>query len=333
MTVLLVDDNETNLLLLAHMVRRIDGCRLVAMTESQSALHWCRFNTPDLILTDYMMPDMDGMALLRELRAMPQLADVPIVMVTASDMQGVRQDALALGATDFLTEPLEPAETRARINNLLRLREAQQRLRESAAQDLIMRLSRMAESRDQATGRHLERMAQYSCIIAAQLGLDEHVQELLLLAAPMHDIGKVAIPDHVLLKPGRLSVEEFDTMQSHAVRGAEFLRGSSSPLLEMAYHIAMTHHEKFDGSGYPNGLAGEAIPLVGRIVAVADVFDALTSARPYKPAWPLEDALAYLQEQRGRHFDPQVVDAFFAAREEIMAVYLQLRDGPQGLAQ
>lgn len=148
------------------------------------------------------------------------------------------------------------------------------------------------------------------------------------MAAPMHDIGKVAIPDHVLLKPGRLTEDELVVMKTHATRGAEFLYGSSSPLLEMAYHIAMTHHEKFDGSGYPHGLAGEAIPLVGRIVAVADVFDALTSARPYKAAWPLEDAQAFLREQSGRHFDPRVVEAFFAAQEQIMAVYERLHDEP-----
>lgn len=328
MTVLIVDDNETNLMVLEHMVRRIGGCRVTPMSEPETALHWCRFHEPDLILTDYMMPGMDGIALVQELRALPHITDVPIIMVTTSDMKTVRQTALENGVTDFLAKPLDPAETRARIHNLLRLREAQRRLKESAAQDLIMRLSRMAESRDPETGLHLERMAQYSRILAQQLGLDEHEQELLLMAAPMHDIGKVAIPDHVLLKPGRLTEDELVVMKTHATRGAEFLYGSSSPLLEMAYHIAMTHHEKFDGSGYPHGLAGEAIPLVGRIVAVADVFDALTSARPYKAAWPLEDAQAFLREQSGKHFDPRVVEAFFAAQEQIMAVYERLHDEP-----
>lgn len=326
MTVLIVDDNQTNLMVLEHMVGRISGCVVVAMTEPEAALHWCRFHEPDLILTDYMMPGMDGIALVRELRNLTHVVDVPIIMVTTSDMKTVRQSALESGTTDFLAKPLDPAETRARIQNLLKLRQAQRSLKEAAAQDLIMRLSHMAESRDPETGRHIERMAQYSYIIAGQMGLDEHVQQLLLLAAPMHDIGKVAIPDHILLKPGRLTPDEFTIMQTHSTRGAEFLRGSSSPLLEMAYHIAMTHHEKFDGSGYPNGLSGEEIPLVGRIVAVADVFDALTSARPYKPAWPLDKALALLQEQRSKHFDPQVVDAFFAVQPQIMQVYEQLHD-------
>ncbi|WP_246211336.1 HD domain-containing phosphohydrolase [Vogesella oryzae] len=327
MTVLIVDDNQANLMVLEHMVGRISGCEVVTMTDPEAALQWCRFHEPDLVLTDYMMPGMDGIALVSEMRALPHVADVPIIMVTTSDMKTVRQNALESGTTDFLAKPLDPAETRARIQNLLKLRQAQRRLKEAAAQDLIMRLSHMAESRDPETGRHIERMAKYSYLIARQMGLDEHVCELLQLAAPMHDIGKVAIPDHILLKPGRLEPAELVVMQTHASRGAEFLRGSSSPLLEMAYDIAMTHHEKFDGSGYPNALAGDAIPLVGRIVAVADVFDALTSARPYKPAWPLERALGLLQEQRGKHFDPQVVDAFFAAQAQIMQVYQQLHDG------
>lgn len=327
MTVLIVDDNQTNLMVLEHIVSRISGCVVVAMTEPEAVLHWCRFHEPDLILTDYMMPGMDGIALVRELRNLTHVVDVPIIMVTTSDMKTVRQSALESGTTDFLAKPLDPAETRARIQNLLKLRQAQRSLKEAAAQDLIMRLSHMAESRDPETGRHIERMAQYSHIIAGQMGLDEHQQQLILLAAPMHDIGKVAIPDHILLKPGRLTPDELTIMQTHSARGAEFLRGSSSPLLEMAYHIAMTHHEKFDGSGYPNGLVGEEIPMVGRIVAVADVFDALTSARPYKPAWPLDKALALLREQRGQHFDPQVVDAFFAVLPQIMQVYEQLHDG------
>lgn len=327
MTVLIVDDNPANLMVLRHLVGRMDNCEPVTMQDGQTALTWCTEHTPDLILTDYMMPGMDGLTLIQALRAMPHIRDIPIIMVTTSDMKAVRQNALESGATDFLAKPVDPAETRARIRNLLQLRLAQRQLREMAAQDLVMRLSHVAESRDPETGLHIERMAYYTRIIAARLGLGLEVEERIFLAAPMHDIGKVAIPDHILLKPGKLTPEEFDVMKTHPTRGAEFLQGSELPLLRMAYDIAHGHHEKFDGTGYPQGLCGEAIPLAARIVAVADVFDALTSTRPYKQAWEIPRALDFMESQRGLHFDPQVLDAFLASLEEVLEVHNRLQEG------
>jgi putative two-component system response regulator len=225
----------------------------------------------------------------------------------------------------------------ARVRNLLALRKSRQQLSNRAAwlaeevkkataetvareKEAILRLSRAAEHRDPETGMHLLRMSNYTRLIAAQLGLPPAEQELLLDAAPMHDIGKVGTPDHILLKPGRLTPEEFDIMKQHATIGYEILRDSVSPLLQCAATLALTHHEKFDGSGYPQGLAGEAIPLYGRIVAVADVFDALTSERPYKKAWPLEEAVDFLKAGAGSHFDPACVDGFLAAYPQVLEI-------------
>ena len=326
MTVLIVDDNPTNLMVLRHLVGRMDNCDPLTMSSGEEALSWCQQNTPDLILTDYMMPGMDGLSMVKSLRAMPHIQDIPVIMVTTSDMKEVRQNALEGGATDFLAKPVDPAETRARIQNLLKLRRAQRQLREVAAQDLVIRLSHIAESRDPETGKHIERMAFYAQIIANRLELGPEIEERIFLAAPMHDIGKVAIPDHILLKPGKLTPEEFDIMKTHAARGADFLRGSELPLLQMAHDIALGHHEKYDGSGYPSGLAGDAIPIAARIVAVADVFDALTSSRPYKPAWEIERALDFMRAQRGLHFDPQVLDAFLASLDQVLDIQARLRD-------
>ena len=320
MTVLIVDDNPTNLMVLRHLVGRMDNCDPLTMSSGEEALSWCQQNTPDLILTDYMMPGMDGLSMVKSLRAMPHIQDIPVIMVTTSDMKEVRQNALEGGATDFLAKPVDPAETRARIQNLLKLRRAQRQLREVAAQDLVIRLSHIAESRDPETGKHIERMAFYAQIIANRLELGPEIEERIFLSAPMHDIGKVAIPDHILLKPGKLTPEEFDIMKTHAARGADFLQGSELPLLQMAHDIALGHHEKYDGSGYPSGLAGDAIPMAARIVAVADVFDALTSSRPYKPAWEIERALDFMRAQRGLHFDPQVLDAFLASLDQVLDI-------------
>lgn len=331
MTVLIVDDNPTNLMVLRHLVGRMPDCEPQAAQDGTEALAWCNEHTPDLILTDYMMPGMDGLTLIHALRALPHIRDIPIIMVTTSDMKEVRQNALEAGATDFLAKPVDPVETRARIRNLLQLRRAQRQLKEIAAQDLIWRLSHVAESRDPETGYHIERMAHYARIIARAMGLGEEFEERIFLAAPMHDIGKVAIPDYILLKPGRLTAEEFQVMKTHPARGAAALKDSEVPLLRMAHDIALCHHEKFDGSGYPAGLRAEEIPLPARIVAVADVFDALTSSRPYKPAWEIPAAMAFMQQQSGQHFDPTVLAAFFASQEDILAIHRSLRDIPEEL--
>jgi response regulator RpfG family c-di-GMP phosphodiesterase len=329
MNVLIVDDSPTNLLLLTHLVSKLDGCVPVAVDSALKAIEWCEANEPDIVLTDYMMPDMDGLELLKHLRNSEKTFEVPIVIVTTADLKEVRRSALELGASDFITKPVDPAELQARVKNLLALRASQKKLKDRAAQDLIIRLSRAAEYRDPETGAHIERMARYSVLIAEVIGFSPEELESILLAAPMHDVGKVGIPDMILLKPGRLTPEEFSVMKEHAKLGFDILKGSVSPLVKLAAEIALSHHEKFDGSGYPNGLVGEAIPLAGRIVAVADVFDALTSARPYKEPWPVEKALDFLKEGKGGHFDPNCVEAFLSRLSDVLEIRDRFHDPEQ----
>ncbi|MGV7207063.1 HD-GYP domain-containing protein [Oxalobacteraceae bacterium A2-2] len=343
MHILIIDDDRSNTALFSHMLEMLDGVTPHAMHSAQEALLWCRDNEPDLILVDYMMPGMDGLDFLRAFRELPVRAAVPVVMVTADVQHAVRHEALRRGANDFLTKPLNFVELNARVGNLLALRRAQLQLAERAEtlaeavrkateaiaareREAIYRLSRAAEFRDPDTGSHLLRMAAYSALIALHLGLPEEQCVAIHDAAPMHDIGKLGIPDAILLKPGRLSVAEMETMRSHPRLGASILADSESPLLQLGAVIALTHHERYDGQGYPDGLAGTAIPLPGRIVAVADVYDALTSQRPYKQAWTHEQAREAIEQQSGGHFDPACVEALFrdpAALEEIRS---RLRD-------
>ncbi|MBF0268700.1 MAG: response regulator [Alphaproteobacteria bacterium] len=330
MNVLIVDDNPTNLQLLKLLVAKIDGCLPVAVASAQEALDWCAANEPDLVLTDYMMPDMTGLELVKRMRDDEHLFEVPIVVVTTVDLKEVRQKALELGASDFITKPVDPPELKARVRNLLALRASQKKLKDRAAQDLVIRLSRTAEYRDPETGSHIERMARFARLIAARLEFSEDEQERILLAAPMHDIGKIGIPDHILLKPGKLSSDEFAIMKQHPKLGYEILKGSLSPLVQVAAEIALAHHEKIDGTGYPNGLAGDAIPISARIVAVADVFDALTSRRPYKEPWSFERARDLMMGERGRHFDPRCVDLFFADVDAIEAIRREFAEEPVG---
>jgi putative two-component system response regulator len=342
---LVVDDNSTNLTLFRHLLQKIENAEVQCFAEAATALEWCVENEPDLILLDYMMPVMDGLEFIRRLQAMPERRDVAIVMVTADTESDVRHQALALGAQDFLTKPVDKVELIARVRNMLALRESRRQLADRAAwlaeevasataiiaareKEAILRLSRAAEYRDPETGMHLLRMSNYTRIVAAGLGLPVAEQKQLMAAAPMHDVGKVGTPDHILLKPGRLTPEEFEIMKQHATIGYEILRDSVSTLLQNAAVVALTHHEKFDGSGYPRGLAGEAIPLYGRIVAVADVFDALTSERPYKKAWTLDAAVAFLKEGAGSHFDPACVEAFLANWDEVVEIRGCYSDAP-----
>ncbi len=338
MQIVIIDDVEANLLLLKHFIGQLgEPHEVTAFTDPQQALAHCQAQTPDLVIVDYMMPELSGTDLIRRLRATPGRADIPVLMVTANDEIDVRYGALEAGANDFLTKPLDKIEFRARMRNMLALRANQKRLEDRASwlaeevlkatdeivqreRETILRLSRAAEFRDPETGDHIQRMAYYSWMIAVRLGLPLEQQQLILEAAPMHDVGKVGIPDNILLKPGKLDEAEFAIMKQHPVIGHQILSESSSPLLQTAATIALSHHEKFNGSGYPLGLKGDAIPLVGRIVAVADVFDALTSARPYKPAWEMDRAVTFMREQRGVHFDPQCVDVFLDRLDEVRAV-------------
>jgi putative two-component system response regulator len=337
MKVLVVDDNQMNLDLFCHMLSMLDDADPLPVSSATEALAWCAYRTPDLVVVDYMMPGMDGLEFLRRFRALPGKREVPVVMVTADTELAVRHEALRLSANDFLTKPVNSVEFNVRIGNLLALRRAQQQLAARAdslaeavskataavvarEHEAIHRLSRAAEFRDSDTGSHLQRMAAYARVIAARLGLSVAECDLLAEAAPMHDIGKVGIPDAILLKQGALDAAERAVIQRHPQIGADILAGSESPLLQAGAVIAISHHERYDGGGYPHGLAGVAIPLFGRIVAVADVFDALTTARPYKPAWPLARALDYLRAEKGRHFDPLCVDALLAELPEVLMI-------------
>lgn len=337
MNVLVLDDAQINVTLLCLLLKKIDKCKSVSFSEPEAALAWCTSNVPDLIMVDYMMPDMNGIEFIRRFRELDGCHDIPVLMITANNELELRYQALDAGVNDFLIKPIDKIEFLARTRNMLALRKSQRFLEDKAMwldesvkkataeilereRETIFRLSKAAESRDPETGAHILRMANYSKIIAEQLGLSSEDQRLILEAAPMHDVGKVGIPDSILLKPGKLTPDEFSVMKQHTLLGYEILAGSSSNLLTTGAEIALAHHEKFDGSGYPNGLAGEKIPLFARIVAVADVFDALTSERPYKKAWNNEDALAHLRDGSGQHFDPLCVDAFFAGLDRILAV-------------
>lgn len=337
MRVLVIDDAQINVALLCRLLDKIAHCSSESFLDPALALHWCADSVPDLVLVDYMMPEMNGIEFIRQFRQIAHCADIPVLMITSSDELALRYEAFEAGANDFLIKPVDKIEFLARTKNMLALRKNQRFLEDRATwldaevrkataeirareQETILRLSKAADSRDPETGAHIIRMANYSRIIASRLGLSSEFQQMLLEAAPMHDIGKVGIPDHILLKPGKLTTEEFAIMKQHANLGFQILTGSQSATLQMGAEIALSHHEKFDGSGYPQGLIGDQIPLVARIVAVADVFDALTSERPYKVAWELERALDFLREGRGQHFDPACIDAFMSALPEILEI-------------
>jgi putative two-component system response regulator len=335
--VLIVDDTEINLILFAALVKKLGDCESHSFSDSRAGLAWVQQYVPDLVIVDYMMPEMDGLEFIRLLREIPGREAIPVLMITANDQKQIRYRALDIGANDFLTKPVDKVEFLARAKNMLTLNDARKKLADQAAwlaeevrkathevvereRETVIRLSRAAEFRDPETGAHILRMAHFSQIIARGMGLSESDQYLLLEAAPMHDIGKVGIADKILLKPGRLEPEEFEIMKRHATIGYELLQGSSSRVLQAGAEIARGHHEKFDGSGYPQGLKGEDIPIFSRIVAVADVFDALTSERPYKKAWDVEAAVDFLKAGSGSHFDPACVTAFLNAWSDVQEV-------------
>lgn len=343
-TVLIVDDLFSSRLLLAEIVRQIDGKLNLELFDTPSrALEFSRNNRVDMILTDYKLPEFDGVQLVRQLRALPHCVDVPIVVITVVDDRRVRYEALEAGATDFLIKPLDEHETRARCANLLELRRhkivlsdqarvLQYQVDKSVSEiherelETLSRLAKAGEFRDRTTGNHLTRMAKYSALIGTNIGLAPETVHVLEFAAPMHDIGKIGIPDSILLKEGPLTPPENGIMRNHPRIGYDILKGSPSKYLAMGAIIALGHHEKYDGSGYPTGMHGEDIPVVARIVAVADVFDALVSERPYKHAWTVDDGLAYLLSQKGKHFDASCVDAFLANTEKVREIQGQYAD-------
>lgn len=302
--ILLVDDEPTNLRVLRTVLN--DLYRLLFAKNGQEALQLAAEHQPDLILLDVMMPGMTGFEVCTRLKANSQTQLIPVIFVTALRDEIDETQGFDVGAVDYITKPITPAVVRARVKTHLSLVQAEE-LKKTRLQ-VIQRLGRAAEYRDNETGLHILRMSHFSQVIALAYGLSAKRAEDLLHAAPMHDIGKIGIRDDILLKPGKLTEAEFKEMQRHPLIGAEILGDADSHLLKLAQQVALYHHEKWDGSGYPHGLKGEEIPLEARIVALCDVFDALTSTRPYKSAWSIEDTMAHLQAQKGRHFDPQLVD-------------------------
>lgn len=363
--IMIVDDEPVNIKVVRKYLKIAGYSRFVETNCPRSALALIRDEDPDILLLDIMMPDVNGLDILRSLRSSESGTDLPVLILTAMDDPRAKAGALVAGATDFLKKPVDASELVARVRNAVRIKRQQDSLRNQALElerlvrirtaelaqsrlEVIYCLGRAAEFRDNDTGRHVVRVGRYSAIIAEEMGLDRETVELIEHSAPLHDVGKIGIPDSILLKPGRLEPDEFEVIKRHCVYGdkivghreesespqssshtevgARIMNLSSSPILQMATRIAMTHHEKWDGSGYPHGLSGCEIPIEGRITAVADVFDALSNKRCYKEAFPLDQSFRMIEEGRGSHFDPAVVDAFLARRDEVTATMKRLSD-------
>ncbi|AMN52623.1 histidine kinase [Labrenzia sp. CP4] len=347
--ILLVEDDPTNRMIMERLVERIPGCHAVSFAhpiDLIAALDMVEF---DVAIVDYQLPGLNGIELIKEIHQHPAHTDKPMVIVTADKDRDTRIEALTSGAVDFLNKPLEIVEFKARVRNLTKLAEAQRKLSMRAewlkeevdrattelrkrGEEIVHRLILASEYKDLDTAMHTLRMANFCELIAEELGMSMEFRRDLKMAAPMHDIGKVGIPDRIMLKRGPLTPEEREEINRHTEIGAGILKGSSCRLLQVATQIAATHHERWDGSGYPNGLRGEEIPLVGRIAAVADVFDALTTERPYKSAWTNERAFSFLEEKSGSDFDPECIAAFLSKKKEVEEIQARFADEPIPLA-
>jgi len=327
--ILVVDDTPANIEVLAAVLGQEYRVKLAMCGERALELAAAP-PQPDMILLDIMMPVMNGYQVIRELQSNPATAHIPVIFVTGKSDLADEEKGLGLGAVDYVTKPISPPIVRARVKTHLALynqnRELELKVKERTRQlkdtklEIIRCLGRAAEFKDNETGMHVIRMSHYSRIIADALSTNDDWVDMLYHAAPMHDIGKIGIPDNIMLKPGKLEGEEWEIMKKHVTYGVQILGGHESDLLKMAKEIAESHHEKFDGTGYPNGLVGENIPLPGRIVAIADVFDALTSERPYKKAWSTQKAVELIQQQAGKHFGPNLVKLFNERLPEILNI-------------
>lgn len=334
---LLVDDSRSVLNFLKRHIEAEGLVEAATFLDPVEALACARERAFDLVLVDYEMPHMDGIGFIRAFRTLPGCADIPIAMITSRQTDDVKMEALQAGATDFLPKAPQSVEMTVRLRNLVRLGAAVRKQNDRAAdlanavaaatrklgereEEIILRLALAVEYRDNDTGEHTLRVARYSRIIAEQLGLPARLCRDIYLAAPLHDVGKVAIPDSILLKPGKLTDDEMTVIRTHATIGERILADSNCELIQLGAQIAAGHHERWDGAGYPNGLRADAIPVAARVVAVADVFDALTTRRPYKEPMPLDVARNYLVENQGRQFDPACVEAFLSRWDEVVEI-------------
>lgn len=363
--ILIVDDEPLNIRVTQKYLSLAGYNNVISTSNPVEAMPLIRGERPALLLLDVMMPQVSGLDVLASLQADRELLHIPVLILTASEDRDTKLRALELGATDFLAKPVDPSELIPRVRNCLLIKAHQDHLRnyaedleqqvrqrtvelEASKQNVVFCLARAAEYRDDETGRHVVRVGRYAAIVARQLGWSESETAVLQQAAQLHDVGKLGIPDSVLLKPGKLTPEEFEIIQKHCGLGQrifepmigedwqewrrhpevgqKILADTNSPVLEMAARVALTHHERWDGTGYPLGLSGEDIPIEGRITAVADVFDALSTKRAYKPAFPLDCCFTILEEGRGSHFDPTVLDAFLSARSQVLQVQIRFAD-------
>jgi len=341
--ILVVDDNPANVQIAIELLHLNGYEKVEGETDPRRVEERCRANPPDLLLLDIRMPHLDGFQLMEILKPIYGADYLPVLVLTAQTDEMTRRKALESGAKDFLNKPILPWELANRVRNLLEVRLLYSRLREhrdhlddmvkartrdleDTRLDVLRRLALAGEFRDNETGLHVVRMSRYTEILARAFGWDDEACAMMRAAAPLHDIGKISIPDAILLKPGKLDPDEFTLMKRHAEIGARILADGNFPLLALAHDIALTHHERWDGQGYPHGKTATDIPLAGRIVALADVFDALTSPRPYKPAWETDRAFAFIESQAGLHFDPDLAGRFLAEREKILAIHSAFHD-------
>jgi putative two-component system response regulator len=344
--ILIIDDQVQNIELLEAYLAP-ECYEIIKAFNGKDAVNIIAANQIDLVLLDIMMPGIDGFEVIRRVRQGEKNRLLPIILVTALKEKEDRVKGIEAGCDDFISKPVDKLELLARVHSLLKvkayndlmlnyrtelesevtarteqLKQALQRIK-TASLDTIYRLSMASEYRDEETGAHIKRVSRYSAAIARKMGMDENTIETILYAAPMHDLGKIGIPDQILMKRGKLDPAEWKIIKFHTVIGAKILHGAEAEFIKLGEVIALSHHEKWDGSGYPNGEKGQQIPIAGRIVAIADVFDALTSKRPYKEAFPTEVSLAIVKQGRGTHFDPDVADAFFGIQDEIINIKKQ----------
>jgi putative two-component system response regulator len=352
--ILIVDDDPLIRNMMCQVLSR-QGHTVDSASDGQSALGKVSASSPDLILLDLKMPGMDGFEVVRQIKKNSETGDIPIIAITGHDSVDNHVKAFDLGVDGYIQKTAARASIIAMVRSHLKVKQLNDQMKahqqnletqvalrtnqlnqaleqlRTASLDTIFKLTSASEYRDNETGAHVKRMSHYSAVIAQKMGLKDKSVEALLYAAPMHDIGKIGIPDKILLKPGKLTAEEWEIMKKHTIIGADILKGSNINFVRMGEMIALTHHEKWDGSGYPYGLKGRKIPLVGRITAIADVFDALTSDRPYKKAFSIEKSNQIILQERGKHFDPDVVDAFFEVQDAILQIKESYQEDQESL--